>query len=141
MVEKNEKPLNWEPAADIGYLVERRMDGGLKVVFSDASNKTLEHWREFALSHLIDSDRLTRNLYDLRQIDKLPGKAVQIAVEVNNDPSVRNIRLAVVVSNDEVQSSVQEIQALTSPGGVEMAVFWDMSKAEEWLQRPLTMVV
>ena len=141
MVENNEKPLNWEPADDIGYLVERRTDGGLKVVFSNVSDKTLEHWREFALSHLIDSDRLTRNLYDLRQIDRLPEKAIQFAVEVNNDPSVRNIRLAVVVNNDEVQSSVQEIQALTSPGGVEMAVFRDISKAEEWLQRPLTMVV
>jgi hypothetical protein len=141
MVEKNQKPLNWEPADNIGYLVERREDGGLKVVFSDVSDKTLEHWREFALSHLIDSDRLTRNLYDLRQVDKLPDKAIQFAVEVNNDPSVRNIRLAVVVSNVEVQSSVQEIQALTSPGGVEMAVFRDISKAEAWLQRPLTMVV
>ncbi len=141
MVETNQKPLNWEPEPEIGYVVERRQDGGLKVVFSDVSETTLEHWREFALSHLIDSDRLTRNLYDLRQIKKLPDKAIQYAVEVNNDPSVRNIRLAVVVSNNDVQSSVQEIQALTSPGGVEMAVFWDISKAEEWLQRPLTMVV
>jgi hypothetical protein len=77
----------------------------------------------------------------LRQIEKLPEEAIQYAVEVNNDPSVRNIRLAVVVSNDDVQNSVKKIQALTSPGGVEMAVFTDIAKAEEWLQRPLTMIV
>ncbi|MFN2176063.1 MAG: hypothetical protein ACK2U3_08945 [Anaerolineales bacterium] len=141
MAETSKKPLNWEPAPDIGYTVERRKDGGLKVVFSDVNERTLDHWRGFALSHLIDSDRLTRNLYDLRQIEKLPEEAIQYAVEVNNDPSVRNIRLAVVVSNDDVQNSVKKIQALTSPGGVEMAVFTDIAKAEEWLQRPLTMIV
>ena len=84
---------------------------------------------------------MTRNLYDLHQIEKLPEEAIQYAVEVNNDPSVRNIRLAVVVSNDDVQNSVKKIQALTSPGGVEMAAFTDIAKAEEWLQRPLTMIV
>jgi hypothetical protein len=101
----------------------------------------LDHWRKFALEHLINSDRLTRNLYDLRQIDSLPEVAINYAVEVNYDPSVRNIRLAVVVSNEEVLTSVREIPALTSPGGVEMEAFTDIDEAEAWLQRPLTMVV
>ena len=141
MSDTDQKPLNLAPDGDVGYSVKRRDDGGMEVVFTKLSKETLEHWRKFALAHLIDSDRLTRNLYDLRQIENLPEKAIQYAVEVNNDPSVRNIRLAVVVSNDDVLHAVKEIQALTSPGGVEMEIFTDMTDAEAWLQRPLTLVV
>ncbi|MEW5869651.1 MAG: hypothetical protein AB1894_10275 [Chloroflexota bacterium] len=135
------KPLKWVPTPGIGYTVTRRADGGMNVVFSDISHKTLEHWREFALEHLLDSDRLTRNLYDLRQVESLPHEAVQYALEVNTDPSVRNIRLAVVVANAQVREMIEQIAALSSPGGVEMAIFSEIGEAEAWLARPLTQVV
>jgi hypothetical protein len=141
MTKEELKPLHWTPSPGIGYIVSRRQDGGLNVVFTDVSSRTLSHWREFALAHLLDSDRLTRNLYDLRQVDALPPEAIEYAVEVNNDPSVRNIRLAVVVSNDQVYQSVEEIEALSTPGGVEMGIFMDLGEAEAWLARPLTFVV
>ncbi len=135
------KPLNWEPNKSIGYTVTRRPDGGMHFVFSDVTHTTLEHWRAFALAHLLDSDRLTRNLYDLRQLDELPDEAIQYAVEVNKDPSVRNIRLAVVATKDNVIQSLRKISALTTPGGVEMGLFSDIEAAEAWLDRPLTIVV
>jgi len=135
------KPLNWTPDPDVGFTVTRRTDGGMQITFTDAKMSTLEHWREFALAHLIDSDRLTRNLYDLSKIEVLPEKAIQYALEVNSDPSVRNIRLAVVVSSDQVRNAVQEIAALTAPGGVEMAIFTSLVEAETWLARPLTDMV
>lgn len=135
------KPLYWSPEAGIGYTVTRRQDGGMNLMFTDVSLVTLSHWREFALSHLLDSDRLTRNLYDLRLIDSLPPEAIEYAVEVNNDPSVRNIRLAVLVSNERVQEAVEEISALTTPGGVEMGIFYEEAEAEAWLDRPLTLTV
>lgn len=135
------KPLNWKPTPGIGYSVVRREDGGMHFVFTDASPETLKHWREFSLEHLYDSDRLTRNLYDLRQLETLPGLAIQYAVEVNNDPSVRNIRLAVVVSNDRVKDELRRIADLTTNGGVEMGVFTTMEEAEAWLNRPLTILV
>jgi hypothetical protein len=135
------KPLNWEPNKDIGYTVTRRPDGGMHFIFSDVTHTTLEHWRAFSLDHLLDSDRLTRNLYDLRQLDELPDEAVQYAVEVNNDPSVRNIRLAVVATDNNVIQSLRKITALTTPGGVEMGLFGDIEEAEAWLDRPLTIVV
>ena len=141
MNEDQLKPLHWSPAIGVGYTVSRRPDGGMNLTFSDVSLHTLSHWREFALSHLLDSDRLTRNLYDLRQIDVLPAEAIEYAVEVNNDPAVRNIRLAVVVSNDQVFRAVEEISALTTPGGVEMDVFFEVDEAESWLDRPLTFTV
>ena len=141
MSEAEMKALNWSPGPEIGYTVSRRADGGMNILFSDARPATLKHWREFALEHLLDSDRLTRNLYDLRQIDILPDEAVDYAIEVNNDPSVRNIRLAVVVSNEQVSQAVHRVAALTTPGGVEMAVFNDLESAETWLDRPLTLVV
>jgi hypothetical protein len=140
MSDRDVKPLNWSADPEVGYSVSRRPDGGMNVRFSRLTPETLKHWREFALQHLLDSDRLTRNLYDLREIDYLSDEAVAYAVEVNNDPAVRNIHLAVVTSNEQVTQAVHEIAALTT-GGVEMVVFKDMESAEAWLNRPLTLIV
>jgi len=141
MSEGDLKPLNWRADPTIGYTVVRRPDGGMHFTFSDASPATLMHWREFALEHLLDSDRLTRNLYDLRQIEDLPEQAIQYAVEVNNDPSVRNIRLAVVATHPTVTQKLRQVAALTTPGGVEMGLFNTIEEAEVWLNRPLTLMV
>jgi hypothetical protein len=140
MTDKDVKPLNWKPEPGIGYIAMRRPDGGMQITFTDASKATLLHWRGFALSHLYDSDRLTRNLYDLRAILDLSEEAIQVALEVNSDPSVRNLRVAVVVANEQVRHAIQQIAALT-PGGVEMDVFTDIDQAETWLSRPLTLVL
>jgi len=135
------KPLKYAPDSEVGFSVKRRPDGGMHVTFEDASRQTLKHWREFALAHLEDSDRLTTNLYDLRKIEELPEEAIQYAVEVNTDPSVRNIHLAVVVASERVRKALQEIDALSSGYGVEMAIFTDLDEAEAWLNRPLTLIV
>jgi hypothetical protein len=140
MPEEN-KPLKWKPDPNIGYTVQRREDGGMHFTFTDLSSKTLQHWHEFALEHLYDSDRLTRNLYDLRQVEDVPQEAAQFAVEANSDPASRNIRLAVVVANEKVRQAILDISAMTAPGGVEMGVFTDMGVAEAWLNRPLTTLV
>jgi hypothetical protein len=114
----------------------------MNIIFSDASHKTLQHWREFAAEHLLNSDRLTRNLYDLRLVEELPEEAIRYAVEVNMDPSVRNIRLAVVLASEKVRQAVRQIAAQSvAPGGVEMALFTDIDQAEAWLARPLTDLV
>jgi len=141
MVEEEIKPLNWQADPSIGYSVVRRSDGGMHFTFRDASPATLEHWRKFSLEHLENSDRLTRNLYDLSALDHIPAQAITYAVEVNNDPSVRNIRLAVVASHEAVRTALREIAALTTPGGVEMALFTTLEEAEAWLNRPLTLLV
>lgn len=142
MSETKIKPLNWEPDPSIGYTVKRRPDGGLNFTFTDTSPATMDHWRKFSLEHLLDSDRLTRNLYDLRQLDNLPEEAIQYALEVNNDPNVRNIRLAAVATNENVREAMRKIGALTtSPGGVEMGLFSNLEEAEAWLNRPLTYTV
>ena len=142
MSELEIKPLNWEADPDIGYTVFRRPDGGMQFTFTDTSKSTLQHWRRFSLDHLLDSDRLTRNLYDLRGLDQFSDEAIQYALEVNTDPSVRNIRLAVVATNKDVIEGLKKVGALTSsPGRVEMALFTNMEEAEDWLNRPLTQVV
>lgn len=141
MTEIERKPLNWKPDPKVGYTVERRPDGGMHYVFTDVTPATLAHWREFALEHLLDSDRLTRNLYDLRQIEQIPKEAIEYAVEVGSDPSTRNIRLAVVLASEEVKEAIEEIAALTIPQGLELGIFTDMVRAEAWLDRPLTLLV
>src|SRR3990170_6991288 len=121
-----QKPLNWSPSPDIGYSVKRRPDGGMHYTFTKLNHPTLEHWREFALQHLLDSDRLTRNLYDLRQIEDVPQEAIEYALEVSTDPATRNIRLAVVVSSELAREAVEKIAAMTTPGGVEIGIFTDI---------------
>jgi hypothetical protein len=141
MSEMDIKPLNWNPDPEIGYSVTRRPDGGMAYVFTDLKPATIRHWREFAIEHLLNSDRLTRNLYDLRLVPELSEQAIQYGIEVNSDPSTRNIRLAVVVASEAVRQALQEIEALTTAGGVDLAVFTDIAEAEAWLDRPLTLLV
>jgi hypothetical protein len=133
------KPLNWEPAPGIGYTVQRREDGGMNITFTHINRETLAHWREFALEHLLNSDRQTRNLYDLRQVADIPDAAINMAVEANSDPSSRNIRLAVVVASESVREGILEIAALTAApgGGTNLKLFTDIAEAEAWLTRPL----
>ena len=135
------KPLNWKPEPNIGYSVSRRPDGGLAYIFTDLSPATITHWREFSIAHLIDSDRLTTNLYDLRQVHEIPKEAIDIAMELSSDPSTRHIRLAVVIADEKVHSAIEKLALLADPGGLEIEIFMDMAKAEEWLQRPLTRLV
>ncbi len=132
------KPLHWTPAPGIGYTVIRRGDGGMTLTFSDLSDATLQHWHQFALEHLLGMDRRTRNLYDLRNVKEIPEKAVRMAVEVNSDPSARNIRVAVVVANQNVAESIRKIAALAeTPSASAMKIFTDINEAEAWLARPL----
>jgi hypothetical protein len=135
------KPLKDAPGAEAGFTVTRRPDGGMAIQFTNISKQTLQHWREFSLAHLENSDRLTTNLYDLRQIDQIPQEAIRYALEVNSDPSVRNIRLAVVVANEQVRQALLEINALSAGYGVEMEVFTSLEAAEAWLNRPLTLLL
>lgn len=141
MTEERLKPLNWEPTPGIGYSVVRRPDGGMHYTFTDVSHQTLVHWRQFAIEHLIESDRLTTNLYDMRGVKEITQEAIDYAIEVNSDPSARNIRLAVVVINEGVRDAIEKIPSLTTTGGVEFKVFTDLENAEAWLDRPLTLVV
>ena len=141
MADDEVKPLNWKPIPGIGYSVERRPDGGMYYTFTDVSHQTLAHWREFSMEHSLASDRLTRNLYDLRQVNEVTQEAIEYAVEVSSDPSTRNVRLAVVVANESVREAIEKIASLTTPGWMEIKIFTDIEDAETWLNRPLTLLV
>jgi len=135
------KPLNWTPKPGVGMTVARRPDGGMTLTFTDMSPATLREWHDFALDHLLGSDRLTRNLYDLRLVKHIDEKAVRTAVEVNSDPSARNIRLAVVVATQEAADAIRQISALALPEtAAAMKLFTDMDEAEAWLSRPLDQI-
>jgi hypothetical protein len=114
----------------------------MALTFTDLSDATIQHWHDFAMEHLLGSDRLTRNLYDLRQIKEIPEKAIHIAMEVNSDPAARSIRLAVVVNNDELANAVREIYyAVVPETSAAIKIFTDMAAAEAWLSRPLDQMV
>lgn len=131
------KPLNWQPKPGVGMNVFRRGDGGMTLTFTDLSDATLADWHEFAVDHLLGSDQRVRNLYDLRQVQEIPEKAVRMAVELNTDPGTRNIRMAVVVSSDKMKSAIEEIAALSGGDSAYIRLFTDINDAEAWLGRPL----
>jgi hypothetical protein len=134
-------PLHWAAAPDIGYTVLRRGDGGMTLTFTDLSDATLEHWHQFSLEHLLDADRRTRNLYDLRAVKEIPEKAIRFAVEVNSDPSARNIRVAVVVANQEVIEAIRKVAAMAeTEASAAIRIFTDINEAEAWLARPLDQI-
>ena len=136
------KPLYWKPAPGIGYSVVRRPDGGMTLTFTELSDATIQHWRDFALEHLLGMDRLTRNLYDLRQVKDIPEKAVRMAIEVNSDPAARNIRVAVVVDSEKVSNSIRELYYQSLPEtSAAIKIFTDIDAAEAWLSRPLDQMV
>lgn len=135
------KPLNWTSAPGIGYAVIRRGDGGMTLTFDDFSDQTLAHWQEFAMEHLMGSDRRTRNLYDLRAVKNFPEKAIRMAVNANSDPSARNIRVAVVVADQSVADAIQSVAALAETGlASALKIFTDINEAEAWLARPLDQI-
>ena len=135
------KPLNWSPTSDVGYSVIRRGDGGMTLTFTDLSDATLTHWHDFALEHLLEADRRTRNLYDLRAVKEIPEKAIRMAVDANSDPSARNIRVAVVVANQTLADTIVSIASLALAGSASaMKIFTDINEAEAWLARPLDQI-
>jgi len=135
------KPLNWTPKPGVGFTVVRRDDGGMTLTFTDLSDATINDWRKFAMEHLLGVDRRTRNLYDLRAVQEIPEKAIRMAVEANSDPSARNIRVAVVVADEQVANAIREVAALALPGTASaMKLFTDINEAEAWLARPLDQI-
>jgi hypothetical protein len=135
------KPLNWKPKPGIGYTVARRADGGMNLTFTDLSDATLADWHEFAIEHLMNSDRLTRNLYDLRDVQHLPEKAIKMAVEVNSDPSTRNLRVAVLVASEEVRQSIRDVAAGAVGSGAAIRIFTSMAEAEAWLMKSMDQII
>jgi len=135
------KPLNWKKKANIGYTVARRADGGMDVRFTDLSEETIADWKEFAFEHLFGSDRLTRNLYDLREIAAIPEAAIKMAIEVNNDPSTRNLRVAVLVNNDQERDSILTVAAGTIGSGAAIKIFTDLASAEAWLTNAVEQIL
>lgn len=135
------KPLNWTPKPGIGLSVVRREDGGMTLTFTDLADATLNDWREFAMEHLLGSDRRTRNLYDLRAVKEISEKAIRMAVAANSDPSARNIRLAVVVADEKAANAIREVAALAeAQSAAAMKLFTDIKEAEAWLSRPLDQI-
>ncbi len=135
------KPLHWQPKPGIGYTVARRADGGMNLTFTDLSDATLADWREFAFEHLLGSDRLTRNLYDLREVQELPEKAIKMAMEVNNDPATRNLRVAVLVAGESVRDAILKVAAGAVGSGAAIRIFTSMAEAEAWLMKPMEQMV
>ncbi len=135
------KPLNWKPKPGIGYTVARRADGGMNLTFTDLSDATLADWREFAFEHLMGSDRLTRNLYDLRDVQQVTEKAIKLAVEVNSDPSTRNLRVAVLVASESARKSIMDVAAGAVGSGAAIRIFTSMAEAEAWLMKSMDQII
>jgi hypothetical protein len=135
------KALNWNQKPGIGYTVARRADGGMNLTFTDFSERTVADWREFAFEHLMGSDRLTRNLYDLSHVAEIPEKAIKMAVEVNSDPSTRNLRVAVLVATEKARKAIMDVAAGAVGSGAAIRVFTNLTEAENWLMKSMEQII
>lgn len=135
------RPLNWTQKPGIGYTVARRADGGMNLTFTDLSDASMADWREFAFEHLMGSDRLTRNLYDLRDVPEISEKAIKLAVEVNSDPSTRNLRVAVLVGSENVRAAIMNVAAGVVGSGAAIRIFTRLTDAEAWLAKSTEQIV
>jgi hypothetical protein len=135
------RSLNWQPKPGIGYSVARRADGGMNLTFTDLKDATLADWREFAFEHLLGSDRLTRNLYDLRDVQDISQKAIKMAVEVNSDPSTRNLRVAVLVASEAARDAILNVAAGAVGSGAAIRIFTSMAEAETWLLKSMDQII
>jgi len=135
------RPLNWQQKPGIGYTVARRADGGMNLTFTDLSEATMADWREFAFEHLMGSDRLTRNLYDLREVPDITEKAIKKAVEVNSDPSTRNLRVAVLVGSESAREAILAVAAGVVGSGAAIRIFTRLADAEAWLMKSIEQIV
>ena len=135
------RPLNWTQKPGIGYTVSRRADGGMNLTFTDLSDATIADWREFAFEHLLNSDRLTRNLYDLREVPEIPVHAIKLAVEVNSDPSTRNLRVAVLVASERAREAIMDVAAGAVGSGAAIRVFTKLAEAEAWLFKSMEQMI
>ena len=135
------RPLNWKPKKEIGYTVARRADGGMNITFTDLTEQTMIDWREFAFEHLLNSDRLTRNLYDLREVPEISEKAIKMAVEVNSDPSTRNLRVAVLVASDAAREAIMDVAAGSVASGAAIKIFTRLADAEAWLFKSMEQII
>jgi hypothetical protein len=98
-------------------------------------------WREFAFEHLMGSDRLTRNLYDLRDVSDISEKAIKMAVEVNSDPSTRNLRVAVLVASESAREAILNVAAGAVGSGAAIRIFTRLVEAEAWLAKSMDQIV
>ena len=88
--------------------------------------------------HLLDADRLTRNLYDIRQVEEIPEEALRSAIRLNSDPSARKIRLAVVVASEDAANAIRKVAALADTNfAADIHIYTDVEEAEAWLALPL----
>ena len=89
----------------------------------------------------MDSDRLIRNLYDLREVPEIPEKAIKLAVEVNSDPSTRNLRVAVLVGSESARAAIMNVAAGAVGSGAAIRVFTSLADAEAWLLKSTEQIV
>jgi hypothetical protein len=87
------------------------------------------------------SDRLTRNLYDLREVPDIPEKAIKMAVEVNSDPSTRNLRVAVLVGSESARDAIMNVAAGAVGSGAAIRIFTQLAEAEAWLLKSTEQIV
>ena len=72
---------------------------------------------------------------------EIPAKAIELAVEVNSDPSTRNLRVAVLVGSEKARQAIMEVAAGAVGSGAALRIFTRMADAETWLAKSMEQIV
>jgi KaiC/GvpD/RAD55 family RecA-like ATPase len=74
-------------------------------------------------------------------VRELPDKAIKMAMEVNNDPATRNLRVAVLVASESARDAILKVAAGAVGSGAAIRIFTSMTEAEAWLTKPMEQMV
>ena len=74
-------------------------------------------------------------------MSEVSEKAIKTAVEVNSDPSTRNLRVGVLVSQESVRQAIAGVASGVAGGGAAIRIFTSMEEAEAWLKKPLDQII
>jgi hypothetical protein len=110
-----------------------RDDGILFITAHDTSQATVEQWLREGLALLEQTNRYSKRLYDLRNLDSLSIIALRTAIRLKSHRNAKYVFAAVLTRSSRTASLVQTVLNI-QPGG-NFQVMFDEEEAITWLNK------
>lgn len=108
-----------------------RDDGILFITARDTSQATVDQWLREALDWLEQTNKYSKRLYDLRQLDSLSIMALRTAIRLKSHRNAKYVFAAILTRSSRTASLVQTVLSI-QPGG-NFRIMFDENEAITWL--------
>ena len=113
-----------------------REDGILVYKARDTSPATVEQWQQESLALLDQTDKYSKRLYDLRDLNGLSIMALRTAIRLKAHPNARFVYAAVLTRSTRTASLVQTVLSI-QPGG-NFQIIMTEEEAINWLNNKVS---